>query len=181
MHVYGACGEIPSRTSSESACRDAVPHRLETLADRLAGGAEDLEVDRSPEAEVGACGRGSAAEAAVADRRDTGAQALERTEAGDRLHVLEVDPRLALDMKADPVGEPEPVAEPCVYVVLEVRVRVHEAGEDHGVVVVHVASPSSSRRPTAAIVPVSSSIATAPSLIGGPSTGTTQSAETTLT
>ena len=55
---------------------------------------EHLEVDDPAQPEVGARGRRRAAEAAVADGRDPGAQALEGAEPGDRLHVLEVDPRL---------------------------------------------------------------------------------------
>ena len=95
--------------------------------------------------------RGRAAEAAVADRRDAGAQAVERPEARDRLHVLAARSALALDVQADPVGEPEPVSEAGVDVVLEVRVGVDEAREDHRLVVVHVARRARPRVPTAAM------------------------------
>ncbi len=87
----------------------------------------------------------SAAEAAVSDRRDAGPQAVERPQARDRLHVLQLDPQLALDVQADPVGETEPVSESGVDVVLEVCVGVDEAGEDHRLVVVLVAPELSTR------------------------------------
>ena len=177
VHVYGAWGEIPSRTSSESA--PAIRSRIGSNRSRIGEsvGAEDLEVDRSLEPEIRAGRRGGAAEAAVADRRDSGPQAVERPQSRDRLHVLEVDPQLALDVQPDPVREREPVAEPGVDVVLEVRVGVDEAGEDHrlGVVLVARRGLRAFRRRRSA----PSSIATAPSRIGGPSTGTTQSAEMT--
>ncbi len=74
--------------------------------------------------------RGRAAEAAIAHRGDARAEALERSQPGDVLHVLEVDARLALDVEADPVSEGQPVAEACVERVLEVGVRVDEARDD---------------------------------------------------
>ena len=111
-------------------------HRLEPLADRRVGLAEDLEVDRRAKPEIGARSRRRAAEAAVADGRDSRAQAVERAEPGDRLHVLEGDPRLAPNVQPDPVGEPETVAEPRVDLVLEVRVGVDEARQDHRFLVV---------------------------------------------
>ena len=80
----------------------------------------------------------------------------------------------------DPRHEREAVAEPRVDRVLDVRVRVDEARDDHAAVVAlarrRALRPARRRR----CVP-SSPIATAPSAIGAPSTGTTQSAETTLT
>ena len=136
MHVYGACGEIPSAHLVRERAGDALAHRLEPLRDRRVGLAEDLEVDRPAQPEIGAGRRCGAAEAAVADRRDPRAQAVERPQARDRLHVLELDPRLPLDVQSDPIGEAEPVAEPYVDVVLEVRVRVDETGEDHRLLVV---------------------------------------------
>src|SRR4051794_6047256 len=75
---------------------DTLAHRHEALPDRLVRLAEDLEVDGSTEAELGACCRCGSAEAAVPDCGDPGAETVESTESGDRLHVLEVDPLLAL-------------------------------------------------------------------------------------
>ena len=57
-------------------------------------------------------------------------EALERSQPGDVLHVLEVDARLALDVEADPVAEGQPVAEAGVDRVLEMGVRVDEARDD---------------------------------------------------
>ena len=110
---------------------DPLAQRLEPFVDRVARRSEDLQVDERPEAEVGTRGRGGADEAAVPDRRDSGLQAPQRSQSRDRLGVGEVDPRLALDVQPDPVRECEPVAEPAVRLVLEVRVRVDEPGEDH--------------------------------------------------
>ncbi len=120
---------MPSRTSSDSIGRDPVVHRLEALEGGARVVAEHLEEDRPAQPEVCTRGRRRADEAAVAHRGDSGAEAVEGAEPGDRLHVLEVDPRLALDVDADPVGEGEAVAEAGVHLVLEVRVRVDEAPE----------------------------------------------------
>ena len=46
-------------------------------------------------------------------------------------NVLEVDPALPLHVEPDPLGEAKSVAEPRVDLVLQVRVGVHEAREDH--------------------------------------------------
>ena len=98
-------------------------------------GAEDLEIDRGAQAEIRAGDRGCAAVAAVADGRDTGGQALRGSEPRDVDVFVPADPRLALDVQRDPFREiAEPVAEAPVHRVLEVRVRVHEPGNDHGVV-----------------------------------------------
>ena len=128
--MYGACGEIPRRTRSDSVAGDPLAHRLEPLGDGVAALAEHLEVDRAAQAEVGTGRRRRAAEAAVADGRDARAQALERPQPGDVLHVLDLDARLALDVHADPVAEGQPVAEAGVDRVLEMGVRVDEAGDD---------------------------------------------------
>ena len=91
--------------------------------------------------------------------------------------LVPADPRLALDVQCDPLGKvAEAVTEASVHRVLEVRVRVHEAGNDHRVVVAR-AFTEISAVPTAAISP--SSMTIAPASIGGPSTGRTQSAEST--
>ena len=53
------------------------------------------------------------------------------TDRRDRRHVVEVEHVLALNVHPDPGHERKPVAETRVDGVLEVRVRVHEAGDDH--------------------------------------------------
>ena len=108
---------------------------------------------------------------------DPGGEALGRAEPRDRLHLPGLDPGFPLDVDQDPRSERQPVAEARVHRVLEVRVRVDEAGKDRPSPGTRCRVPSSSRVPTAAIRP--SSIATAPSRIGGPEIGSTQSAERT--
>ena len=50
--------------------------------------------------------------------------------------LVPADSRLALDVQGDPLGEvAEPIAEASVHGVLEMRVRVHETGNDHRIVV----------------------------------------------
>ena len=84
---------------------------------------------------------GCTAEAAVADGRDPGGEALGGAEPGDVDHIVEGEALLALDVDPDPLGEVErPVAKPRVDGVLEVRVAVDEAGEDRCAVVVRPAS-----------------------------------------
>src|SRR5215210_461340 len=113
---------------------DAVAVRLEALGDLTCAGAEDLDVDDRAQPEL-VTGRGrGAAEARVADARDPRGEAFGRAEAGDRRHLLEADPALALDVDGEPFVEREAVAEPCVDRVLEVGVGVDEAGEDDGAV-----------------------------------------------
>ena len=123
--------------------------------------------------------RARAGEREVADRRDPGAEALGRAEPRDRLHVGALEPALALDVRRDPGAEREPVAEAGVDGVLEVRVRVDEARDDRRVrealalaELAGRARPPRSRRPRSRRAPFS---------IGSPSTGSTQSAERTLT
>ena len=123
--------------------RDAAPHpvgqgRLDPGADlveaRERGGRvapEHLDVDDRAQPEVGAGDRRGAGVARVADGGDSRREALCRAEAGDRVHVVQPDPRLALDVELEPGRELEPVAEARVDRVLEVRVRVHEARHDH--------------------------------------------------
>ena len=91
-----------------------------------------------------------------------------------------LDPALPLDVQRDPRPEREPVAEARIGRVLEVRVRVDEAGEDHRVREV-LSRAELARRPDARRCARRRRSTTAPSRIGGPSTGTTQSAERTLT
>ena len=133
---------------------DALAVRLEARLELLVGRPEDLEVDDRAQAERVAGARGRADEAAVADRRDPRGQALGGAEPGDRLHVLEADPRLPLDVDQDPRRERQPVAEARVHRVLEVRVRVDEAGEDDGVRVLDAAPelvPRADRRDAAVL------------------------------
>jgi hypothetical protein len=111
--------------------RDPLAHGCEAIPDLCVRLAEDLEVDQTAEAGVGAGGRRRSDEAAVADGRDPGAEALERAETRDRLHVAELDALLSLDVERDPRGEVEPVSEPGVDGVFEVAVGVDEAREDH--------------------------------------------------
>ena len=59
------------------------------------------------------------------------ARALGGAEARDRDHVVEVEPPLAGHVQLEPGRELQPVAEARIDRVLEVRVRVHEAGRDH--------------------------------------------------
>ncbi len=114
--------------------RDPVVHRLEALVGGARIVSEHLEEDRAAQPELCTGGRRRADEAAVAHGRDSRAEAVEGAEPGDRLHVLDVDPRLARDVDADPVGEAEAVAEAGVHLVLEVRVRVDEGRKDHRLV-----------------------------------------------
>ena len=114
---------------------NAVPERgcnvFTDALEPLQIGPEDLEIHDCSEAEIGTGGRRRAAEAAVPDRGDPRPEALERAQPGDRLHLLELDPALPLDVQRDPGPEREPVAEAGVGRVLEMRMGVHEAGEDH--------------------------------------------------
>jgi len=84
-------------------------------------GAEDLEIDRGAQAELGAGDRGCAAVAAVTDRRDTGGKALRGSELRNVDVLVPADSRLALDVQGDPLREvSEPIAEASVHGVLEV-------------------------------------------------------------
>ena len=56
--------------------------------------------------------------------------------AGDREHVVGREAALALDVGPEPLSERRAVAESRVHGVFEVRMRVDEARQDHGVVVV---------------------------------------------
>ena len=112
--------------------RDLLSDALEPLRRGRLVRAEDLEVHDRPETQVGAGGGSRSAEAAVTDRRDPGAKALECAKPGACRHLLEADPPLSLHVQRDPRPEWKPVAEPRVDGVLEVGVRVDEAGKDHG-------------------------------------------------
>src|SRR5439155_9594285 len=99
-------------------------------------GTEYLQVDRGAQTELGAGNGRRAAVAAVPDRRHTGRKALSGAEPGDVHVLLPADSGLPLDVQGDPLGEvTEPVSEAAVHRVLEVRVRVHEAGDDHRILV----------------------------------------------
>ncbi len=105
-------------------------------------------------------------------------EAFGRAEPGDVDVLVPADACLALDVKSDPLGEvTETVAEPAVDRVFEVRVRIDEAGHDHGLVVVQSLAEIVRSWPTAVRWP--SSKETAPRSIGGPSIGRTQSADIT--
>ena len=133
MQVYGACGEIPRRTRSESAGSIASRVLVEAV-ERRGILAEDLEEDGRTQARRGGGLRGGADEAAVADRRDAGAEALPGAELCDRAHVVERERVLAPDVQPDPRDERQPVAEARIDGVLDVRVAVDEAGDDHAAV-----------------------------------------------
>ena len=109
---------------------DAVAVRREARRHLLGARAEHLEVDDRAQAELGARGRGGAGVARVADGRDPRREALRDAEPCDRLHLVEREPGLALDVVREPRAEREPVAEARVDRVLEVRVRVDEARQD---------------------------------------------------
>jgi len=112
-----------------------VYERLESLDDRAVVIAKDLEEHDPAKTHVRARGRCGATEAAVTDCRDSRAEAFERPEASDRLHVIEIDPCFSLHVERDPGTEREPVAESGVRRVLEMRVGVDETGENHCVAV----------------------------------------------
>ena len=128
--------------------RDAGPH---PFGERIAGaiadrgevlegprwiGSKDFEVDGGAQTELRAGHRSRAAVAAVPDRRHPGRKALCCSELGDVDVLVPADPRLALDVQRDPLRKvAEPVAEAGVDRILEVRVRVHETGNDHRIVV----------------------------------------------
>ena len=145
---------MPSRTRSRERRLDALPVRLEACGSRsLLVAAEDLEVDdarRPSSCQRERCGAG---EARVADRRDARAEALGRSEPSDRDVVVPAEPRLSRDVVGEPLAKAKTVAEAAVDRVLEVAMRVDEAGEDDAPGVVSPA-PSSSAGPTAAMQPI---------------------------
>ena len=148
---------------------------LEALQRGVRVGAEDLERHERAQPELVARGRGRAREACVRERPDPRAEALGRTEAGDRDRVAVEQPRLPLDVEGDPRRERERVAEARVDRVLEVRVRVDERRDDDGLVEAPPLALELGGRPDRHD-PVSLATATPPSRTGSPSTGTTQSA-----
>ena len=81
--------------------RDPPVELLEAL-ERRGVGAEHLEVDDGANPGDGRRLGRRAREAAVADRRDPRAEALERPVRRDRTHVVEVESPLALDVEPDP-------------------------------------------------------------------------------
>ena len=158
------------RTSSLSAARDRRSPKLHLGQSRV--GPEHLEVDDRPEAELRRGGRRRAREAVVGGRRDPGCEEVGGAAPGDRQHLRLVEPALAGDVGRDPVGERPAVGEAAVDRVLEVGVGVDDSGQDQRSGVVPPARPG----PTSTMRP--SSQATRPPGIGGPSTGSTQSADT---
>ena len=128
------------RDARAHALGERVAHAVANLGEaceRGAGiGTEDLDVDRCPQAQLGARNRRGAAEAAIPDGGHTGRETLRRAELRDVDELVPADPCLALDVQGDPLREvAEPVTEAAVDGVLEVRVRVDEARDDHRVVV----------------------------------------------
>jgi hypothetical protein len=119
--------------------------QLVEAVERRGVASEDLEVGDRAQPGRGRCRGRRAREAAVADGGDPGAEALVRTDGGDREHVRVVEGLLPLHVHADPGHEREPVAEPGVDGVLDVRMRVDEAGHDHAPLV--VLTPSDLRCP----------------------------------
>ena len=108
--VYGACGEIPIRTSGVSSTSGAL---LLPLLLRIGSARR-----RRPPGRRSPAGparprplRRRAREAVVGDRRHARAQRLERAEPSDREHVLGVERALARDVRPDPGAERQPVAE----------------------------------------------------------------------
>ena len=104
-------------------------------------GAEHLEEDDRPQAELPAGGRGGARVAVVGGGGDPGAERVGGAGAGDREHLVELEQVLPPDVRLDPRPERLPVAEAGIDRVLEVRVRVDEAGHDRGVREVALAAP----------------------------------------
>ena len=108
---------------------DPLPVRLEARLEVIRP-SEDLQVDdrSQPELVGGDCRRSG--EACVRHRGHARGKALGGAKAGDRGHVLEVEPALSLHVQLEPRAEREPLAEAGVDRVLEVGVRVDEAGHD---------------------------------------------------
>ena len=92
--------------------------------------AEDLQEHDRCEPCLGGCLGRRAGEAAVADRRDARPEALPGPDRGDRAHLVEVEPLLAADVQPDPGYERQPIAEPGVQRVLEMRMAVDEPWGD---------------------------------------------------
>ena len=124
--------------------RDADPHErrlgdpvallLELLRRERRVLREDLEVDDRAQPELGGRGRGGAGEAVVGGGGDARLQRVGDAEPREREHVLVVEEVLARGVGRDPRSERLAVAEARVERVLEVRVRVDEARDDHRVV-----------------------------------------------
>ena len=133
--------------------------------------AEDLEVDDRPQAELcGGGGRG-AREAVVGGGRDARGERVGGAAARDREHVVAGRAGSCARMCVASQGpNGVAVAEAGVDRVLEVRVRVDEARDDHGVGVVAFGAAGRDLDDLAVLE------ATRPSAIGGPATGSTQSA-----
>ncbi len=107
-----------------------MPVRLEPLFELAVVGAEDLEIHDRAQSELGTRCCRRAAEAAVADGRDSRAKALQGSVSGDRVRGLLVDPPLPFDVQAEPGCEVEAIAEAGVHRVLDVAVGVDEARQD---------------------------------------------------
>ena len=145
VHVYGACGEMPSRTRSESAGSTRVARLLEPLQCRCRP---------RPNTSRKTVARRPVSAAAAVGRRPTKLQSPIVVIAGSRgtrgrrrSAIAPMSSRsssgLARDVQPDPGDKREAVAEPGVDRVLEVRVAVDEAGDDHAPVEA-LAVPSSS-------------------------------------
>ena len=111
--------------------------KLFELRQRLVGiGPEHLEIGDAAEPQLVHRHGRRAAEAAVSDRRDPGAQALGGAEPCDRHVLVPTDPALSVSVQPDPLGEVgQRIPEAGIHRVLEVRVRIDERRDDHRVVV----------------------------------------------
>ena len=98
-------------------------------------GAEHLEVDDRPQAELRTRDRGRAAVTAVAHRRHARGEAFGRSELGDVDVCLPADARLPLNVQRDPLRKvAQPVAEAAVDRIFEMRMRVDEPRNDGRIV-----------------------------------------------
>ena len=93
-------------------------------------GPEHLEVHDRPETDLGTRRCGGPRVAQVAHGGDAGSEAFGCAEHRNRLHLLEGEPALPLDVDRDPALEVEPVGKAGIHRVLEVGVGVHETGQD---------------------------------------------------
>ena len=115
--MYGACGETPGLLE------------LPFGHSRVVG--EDLQVDDGAQAELVRGGGGDARVAVVRGGRDPGGERVGSAAARDPEHRLVVERALAQDVRGQPAAERLAVAEAGIDGVLEVRVRVDEARQDH--------------------------------------------------
>ncbi len=122
----------------QPALRRPLAQQPERLLGRGGVAPEDLEVDGRPQPELARRCRGRARVAVVGRRRDPGGERVGDAAAGDRHHLVERERPLARDVRSEPGPELLPVAEARVDRVLEVRMGVDDARDDHGAVEVAV-------------------------------------------